>query len=293
MCFVGGSVAVSGVLHDAPFLTAQALRYGIAFALLLVWVRCTRRRLHRPRGAEWAWLTAVAICGLVLFNVALVYGSQHAEPAVLAVAVACVPIALALTDPNVRILTASAVVSVGAVAVQGVGRCDTTGMLWALVVFGCEIAFTLLALPVLGRHGPEGVSVHTTWLAAGLFAILGLAIEGPAAAASLNVGDMAAIGYLALVVTAVAFVLWYSCVGMLGPSRAGLLTGIAPVAAAATGIALSGQIPAPGVWAGMVLIAAGLGLGLGGRRRAQNQAVAAASCRASSSAIERTYVAER
>jgi hypothetical protein len=35
-------------------------------------------------------------------------------------------------------------------------------MAWAVVVFGCEAAFTLLAIPVLGRHGPWGVSVHTT-----------------------------------------------------------------------------------------------------------------------------------
>ena len=37
--------------------------------------------------------------GLVLFNVALVAGSRHAEPAVLGVAVACVPPVLAVIGP--------------------------------------------------------------------------------------------------------------------------------------------------------------------------------------------------
>nr|MDT0526947.1 EamA family transporter [Streptomyces sp. DSM 41633] len=91
MTFVGGSEAVSGALADAPLHTAQALRYSIACVRFLAWVRVTRRPLRRPQGTEWLWLLGVTVTGLVLFNVALVYGSRHAEPAVLAVAVACVP----------------------------------------------------------------------------------------------------------------------------------------------------------------------------------------------------------
>lgn len=50
-------------------------------------------------------------------------------------------------------------------------------------MLGCEVGFTRLAVPVLWRHGPGGVSVHTTWLAAVIFAAVifagvGLAHEG-------------------------------------------------------------------------------------------------------------------
>jgi drug/metabolite transporter (DMT)-like permease len=271
MTFVGGSVAVSGVLADAPLNTAQALRYAIACALLVAWVRVTGRRLHRPRGTEWLWLIGVAVTGLVVFNYALVYGSRHAEPAVLAVAVACVPVALAAIgpllegrSPRARVLAAAVVVSAGAIVVEGLGRSDAIGLLWALTVFVCEAGFTLLALPLLGRHGPEGVSVHTTWIAASMFAVLALSTEGWRAAAAFDVGDLLAIGYLAVGVTAVAFILWYSCVHWLGAGRAGLLTGIAPIAAAAIGVPLTGA-PGPAVWAGIALIAAGLVLGLGAK----------------------------
>lgn len=269
MTFVGGSVAVSGALADAPLHTAQALRYGLACILLLGWVRLTGRPLRRPRGTEWLWLLGVTLTGLVLFNVALVYGSRHAEPAVLAVAVAGVPVALATVGPMVegrrpraRILLAAGVVTAGAVVVQGLGRCDAVGLFWALVVFGCEAGFTLLAIPVLGPHGPAGVSVHTTWLAAVIFGALGLTTEGWGAATRFDGGDVAAIGYLAVAVTALAFILWYTCVRWLGAGRAGLLTGVAPVAAAAIGIPLTGDIPAAPVWVGIALIACGLVLGL-------------------------------
>lgn len=271
MTFVGGSVAVSGVLADAPLNTAQALRYAIACALLVAWVRVTGRRLHRPRGAEWLWLIGVAVTGLVVFNYALVYGSRHAEPAVLAVAVACVPVALAAIgpllegrSPHAKVLAAAVVVSAGAIVVEGLGRSDAVGLLWALTVFVCEAGFTLLALPLLGRHGPEGVSVHATWIAATMFAVVAVSTEGPTAATTFDVGDVLAIGYLAVGVTAVAFILWYSCVHWLGAGRAGLLTGIAPIAAAAIGVPLTGA-PGPAVWAGVALIAVGLVLGLGAR----------------------------
>ncbi|MCV7288484.1 DMT family transporter [Mycolicibacterium wolinskyi] len=270
MTFVGGSVAVSGALADAPLHTAQALRYAIACMLLLAWVRLTDRPLRRPRGAEWLWLLGVTASGLVLFNVALVHGSQHAEPAVLAVAVACVPIALATVGPlleghrpHTRILFAALVVSVGAVVVEGLGRADAIGLAWAIVVFVCEAGFTLLAVPVLAAHGPAGVSVHTTWLAAAMFGVLALTTEGWRAAADFDAGEVLAIGYLAVGVTAIAFILWYTCVRGLGTGRAGLLTGVAPVAAAVIGILLTGDIPGVAVWCGVGLIGCGLATGLG------------------------------
>ncbi|MEV4276668.1 DMT family transporter [Actinoplanes xinjiangensis] len=286
MIFVGGSVAVSGHLADAPMYTVQALRYAVACLLLLVWAHLIRRRpptrhaarspspvrrppVLRPRGREWGWLLGVTATGLVIFNVALVQGSRHAEPAVIGVAVACVPILLAAAGPVLegrrpaaRVLTAATVVTAGAMLVQGLGRTDATGLFWAAVTFACEAAFTLLAVPVLGRHGPLGVSVHATWLGAAMFAVLGLYTEGPAAVSRIHLDDLLAGAYLAVLVTAVAFLLWYTCVARIGTGRAGLLTGLAPIAAAATGVALGGPLPSPAVWLGITTVAAGLALGL-------------------------------
>ena len=269
MICVGGSVAVSSVLSGQPMLTAEAVRYALACALLVALARLAGRPILLPRGAEWIWLSGIAGAGLVLFNVALVQGSRHAEPAVLGVAVACVPALLAVAGPLLEgsrpralVVGAGLVVTCGAALVEGVGRTDAAGLGWAVVVFGCEAAFTLMAVPLLGRHGPWGVSVHSTWLAAAAFAVLGLVREGPGAALRLDGSDWLAIGYLAVAVTAVAFVLWYSCVGLLGASRAGLLTGVAPAAAAVTGVLLGGPAPRPLVWAGMAVVGAGLAVGL-------------------------------
>ena len=268
MVCVGGSVAVSSVLAGAPVYTAEAVRYGAACLLLVALARLTGRRITWPRKTEWLWLSGIAVTGLVVFNLALVEGSRHAEPAVLGVAVACVPAVLALigpllegTRPRTAAVTAALTVTCGAGLVQGLGRTDAIGVAWAVAVFGCEAAFTLLAIPVLGRHGPWGVSVHATWLATVMFAVLGAINEGPHAVTKLDRADWLAVGYLAVAVTAAAFVLWYSSVRRLGASRAGLLTGIAPVAAAVSGVLLGGPAPRPLVWAGIAVVAAGLALG--------------------------------
>jgi drug/metabolite transporter (DMT)-like permease len=269
MVCVGGSVAVSGVLSDAPLLSAQAVRYAAACLLLVLLARIGRRPVVIPRGVEWLWLLGITATGLFFFNIALIEGSRHAEPAVLGVAVACVPLILAVVGPiqegrrpSPLVLIAALVVTCGAALVQGVGRSDAMGLLWALVVLGCEASFTLLAVPLLGRFGPWGVSVHTTWLAAVVFAAIGAVREGPSALARLTAGEVLAVGYLAVAVTAVAFVLWYYCVGQLGAARAGLLTGVAPVAAAASGVALGGPAPRLLVWVGIAVVVCGLVIGL-------------------------------
>jgi drug/metabolite transporter (DMT)-like permease len=268
MVFVGGSVAVSGILDDAPVLTVQALRYAVACLLLLLYARSTGYRPKWPVGAEWLWFGGVVLTGMFVFNLALVHGAKHAEPAVLGVAVACVPVLLALAGPALegrgaapRLVLSAVVVTAGAALVQGLGRADRTGLLWALVTFACEAGFTLLAVPVLGRHGPIGVSVHATWLAAALFGVAGMAVEGSGAVLRLTGADLLAGAYLAVAVTALAFVLWYTCVSRLGSARAGLLTGIAPIAAAVTGVALGGAMPGALVWLGIAVVVAGLVLG--------------------------------
>jgi len=293
MVFVGGSVAVSGALTGAPVLTLQALRYAVACLLLLLFARRSGVRLVAPRGAEWLWLGGVVVTGMFVFNLALVHGARHAEPAVLGVAVACVPILLAVAGPALqghrplpRLVGAAVVVTAGAALVQGLGRADRAGLLWAVVTFACEAGFTLLAMPVLGRHGPLGVSVHATWMAAALFGACGLIADGPSAALHLGRTALLAGAYLAVAVTAVAFVLWYTCVTRLGAARAGLLTGIAPIAAAVTGVLMGGPAPRPLVWAGVLTVAGGLALGLKPRHTGSTAThpatVNPSSCRAAS-----------
>lgn len=154
---------MSHTLIAAPLFTAQAIRYAAATLVLYALARSVRVPIVRPRGREWLWLAGIAATGLVLFNVAVVRGVAHAEPAVIAVAVACVPILLGIIGPLLerqsprrQILLAAVVVTAGSGLVEGAGRTDAVGVAWAAVALLCESAFTLLAVPVLPRHGAWG-----------------------------------------------------------------------------------------------------------------------------------------
>jgi drug/metabolite transporter (DMT)-like permease len=235
-------------------------------------------------------LSGVAGTGLVLFNVAIVRGVAHAEPAVIAVAVAAVPLVLAVAGPLAArarpaapVVAGAAIVSVGAALVAGAGRADAVGIAWAAVVLACEVAFTLLAVPVLGRLGPWGVSLHAVWLAAVALAVLGVVCEGPAAVTTLDQADVLAAAHLAVVVTALAFLLWYTAVTRIGAARAGLFTGVAPIAAAAGGVLLGGPAPALPVWAGIALVAAGIATALAPRQSLRGSAPVDQSAHATSS----------
>jgi drug/metabolite transporter (DMT)-like permease len=258
MILVGSSVGVSAVL---------------AAAALVALARARRVPLAWPRGREWLWLAGLAATGLVLFNVAIVRGVAVAQPAMVAVAVACAPVLLGVLGPLLqrqapqrRVVAAAVIVTLGAATVESTGRATLAGLGWVALALGCEAAFTLLAVPVLGRHGAWGVSVHSVWLGAAMFAVLALITEGPAAVTRLSGADLGAVVWLAAVVTVAAFVLWYSAVAALGPARAGLLTGIAPVSAALSGIITGSRAPTIAMWAGMASLAVGLRAGARARR---------------------------
>lgn len=104
--------------------------------------------------------------------------------------------------------------------------------------------------------------MHAVWLGALMLAGLTVVFEGTAGLSSLGRTQWAAVGYLAVMVTAVAFLLWYRTVAAVGAGRAGLLTGIAPLAAAGAGVLTGSGVPGPAVWLGLLVVIAGLGAGL-------------------------------
>jgi drug/metabolite transporter (DMT)-like permease len=269
MVLVGASVSISRDLVGVPLLWAQAVRYGLAALIFVAVKRRAGAGVYRPRGGDWLWLGGIAATGLVLFNVALIIGSAHAEPAALAVAVACAPVLLGAFGPLLeggtpprRVLVAAVAVTLGSILVEGTGRTDAAGALWALVILGCEVAFTLLAIPVLGRHGAWGVSLHSVWMATAMLVVAGVVAEGPGALARVGLVAWGVVVAQA-VMTVVAFVLWYTTVSVVGAARAGLLTGIAPISAALIGLVAGASLPGPFVWLGMGTVLGGLALGRG------------------------------
>ena len=272
MFAVGTGVTVSAQLVDYPIFAAQGVRYLAAAAILVGAVLVLRRPFPWPRGTDWLWLVGVAVTGLVIFNIAIIRSVEHSEPAAVAILIGAVPLVLLLADsirlrrrPSSLLVAGAVLVVVGAALVQGGGRTTFEGLAWAFVALLCEAAFTLLAVPVLGRLGPVGVSIHTCWIAALVLGALALGIDGAGALPPMHAGAIGALAYLAVIQTALAFSLWYSAVGILGPAVAGLFAGVMPIAAAVTGVVPGLTTVTPVVIGGSILVGIGIALGLSAR----------------------------
>ncbi|MFD4957632.1 DMT family transporter [Microbacterium sp. NPDC058389] len=270
MALTGSSVAVIGATGALPSFSLQAARYALAatvVAAALGWrVGRTGAGLPRPALADVGWAVAGAAVGLVGFNLVMLVGVRHAEPAVLGSAVACIPLVLAVAGPlaagrapSGRLVVGGLVVSAGAVLVTGWGRTDAVGVLCAVGLVVCEAAFTLCAGRGAARLGSVAYTLWTCIVAAAAFGALAVVVERPDAAALLR--SIVPVLYLGLAVTAAAFVLWFAAVARLGADRAGLCAGAAAPASVLTAMLLGAPAPAPLVGAGLMLIVAGLVIG--------------------------------
>jgi drug/metabolite transporter (DMT)-like permease len=273
MAIVGSSFAVLDTLRAYPQAGGQAVRYAVGAALLFL---LAGRWLPRPTGRQLTRLALLAASGLAAFNLLVMAAEASMDPGSVGVIVAAVPVLLALAGPlqagrrpEKRVVGAAVMVTVGAAAVQGLGGEVTAGGLAAaLGALGCEAAFSLLAAPLLKPLGPVAVSAWAAILAVPMLFAIGLVADGPQnLLRTPTTSELLGLAWLAVAVTAVAFVLWYSAVRALGVELTGLLSGVLPVSALVVAALLGRADLTAGRLAGATLVGLGIAAGLLARRK--------------------------
>ncbi len=258
MLLVGGSVAASSLLVDYPILGGQGVRYLLAGALLAGWACLRRHPLPRPRPREWGWLIGLGALGLAGLSVAMIEASRAADPVGLGVIIGAAPLAIVLIGsatarrrPTRRLLAAAVVVTLGAALAQfgvaaGSSPANLLGILLSFCALGGAVATTLCADPVLPRLGPLAVTIYSCTVA-GVLALTGAVVlhwtRGDPILRIPSCTELGALGYLAVVVTAIVFVAWYAAMSRLGAERTGIFNGLIPVASLlAVGVVGTGDI---------------------------------------------------
>jgi drug/metabolite transporter (DMT)-like permease len=268
MAIVGSSFAVLDTLRAYPQSGGQAVRYLVGAVLLFA---LAGRRLPRLTARQAGRLALLAASGLAAFNLLVMAAEASMDPGSVGVIVATVPVLLALAGPlqdgrrpQRRVIAAAALVAAGAAVVQGLGGEFTlAGMAAAIGALLCEAAFSLLAAPLLRPVGPVAVSAWAAVLAVPMLLALGLVIDGPDGLLRVPTATEAlGLAWLAVGVTAIAFLLWYSAVRALGVERTGLLTGVLPVSALVVAALLGRADLTAGRLAGATLVGAGIAAGL-------------------------------
>ncbi|WP_233834332.1 DMT family transporter [Paraburkholderia sp. ZP32-5] len=247
MIGVGSTVVVSKTIAAGlPPFSATALRFAIAFALLVIAMRWRGVRWPRLDRRDTLLVIAQAGAGSVGYTVLLISGMRLASAA----------------DAGVILGTLPAVSA--AVAMLALGERPAPALLGAIVlatagVLACTVHLDELRAPRVSASLPGNALVFAAVICEALFILLNRKLRTPVAPLPLSalmcgiglavalvpawlerpwtlpVDAAALLGvvYYALVPTLVGFVLWYAGAARISAAEAGLTTALVPVSALA------------------------------------------------------------
>ncbi|MEW2416096.1 DMT family transporter [Streptomyces sp. NPDC046866] len=269
----GGSyLAAKGITTADTVVAVLVLRFALVLPVLVLagW--------QRLRTLDAGQLRAAALLGLVLGGIFVLetYGVVHTSATnaglIISLTMIFTPLAEAALQrraPSPAFLAAAGLCVAGVVLLtQGAGLAAPG--LGDLLILGAALARTLhvlLTARTTAVRDADSLSLTTVQLAAatGVFAVLAAVPgtgDGPwAAAAAFGPAAWAGLAFLSVLCTLFAFFVQMWAVRRTSPSRVSLLLGTEPLWAAAAGIALGGEHPAPAVLAGAALVLAGTAWG--------------------------------
>lgn len=255
-------------LRDLPVFTVALGRTGIAAVFLLL-VLATTRTAPLPLLRRWKEFLLLGALRAAIPMSLIVWAQTRIESGVAGILNSTSPlftmvIAHLLTSDDrltPQKLTGCLIGVVGVVVMIGMEFVSRLGegMAGQLAMLGATCSYGFAA--VYGRRFDTGSNVAS---AAGMLSgatllilPLALAIDRPwtLSPGPLSIGALAG---LALLSTAVAFVVWFRLITTAGPSNTSLVTFLIPFAALGFGVLLLGEKPTYGSLLGLVIILAGL-----------------------------------
>ncbi|MDN3260904.1 DMT family transporter [Streptomyces sp. CSDS2] len=256
------------VRHVTP-PTGAALRYSIAAVAVLAVLAARRRTALRALRGSWRPLLAMSLIGVVLFNVLFFFGMRHTSPTNGALIQATNPLITALIagvcygERISRGHKIGTLVSFAGVAVLILGGSvrrlepPNIGDLLCVGATTCLALYSILG----GRYIKDSTPVVTTGLTtlmgcAGLWAVAWQSEPRPAPGvlAALPAGVWAALAFVGLLATVLAYVFWNYGVSHIGVADTTVFFHLVPVFTVLASLALGQPVTLLQIGAGLVVI---------------------------------------
>ncbi|RQG93892.1 DMT family transporter [Natrarchaeobius chitinivorans] len=264
-------VAISAGLRHFPPVLFAAFRYDVAGVLMLVYAVYAVDR-WRPRGHnEWGIVLVGSVLLIAAYHAFLFVGQQNTTAAAAAVLVSLSPV---LTTGFARALMPSDALSVvgvvgvllGVVGVAIIAQPDpanlfTTDVVAKLLVFCAAASFALGS--VLTRRIDADLPIETmeAWSMLGGAAIMhvvSLALREPIEPSAWTHPEaLGSLAYLAIVASAVGFLLYFDLLERLGAVEINMVSYVAPIFTALVGWLYLGEIVDAATLVGFGFIAVG------------------------------------
>lgn len=265
----GGSfLSIRTALDEIPVLTTVAFR--VALAALVLWAWVAVRGLPLPRDPRiWRALLVMGLLNNVLPFTLMAWGQLHIETGLTSILNAGTAIfgvlaaAILLVDERLTLRRAAGV-ALGflgvatAFGLENLAHFDLRSAAQIAVVAG-TVSYALAG--VWARTSLKGLApeVQAAGMLTGssfVLVPLALALDGPVLPRQAD--TIAAIGYYAVVATALAYLLYFRVLAMAGSGNTMLCTLMVAPVAILLGALVRGEVLAPGTYAGFALLALGL-----------------------------------
>jgi drug/metabolite transporter (DMT)-like permease len=235
-------------------------------SVILVPIALLRVDLRAVFG-HWPWVVAFAAVEIAIPWVFLGWAEQHVSSSLAALLVAAVPLVgavIAVVTGGTDRLGRRGVAGLG-IGIIGVGAIVGTDLEaanpLALLAIGVVVLGYALGPAILSRRLQGVPSVGVMAMSLVLCALLYAPIAAVQRPVTLPSGDViAAVVILAVVCTAMAFVLFAALISEIGPVRATVITYVNPAVAAVLGVVVLGEVFTPAMAVGFALVIAGSAL---------------------------------
>ncbi|MBB5321913.1 DMT family transporter [Marinobacter oulmenensis] len=267
----GGSFFFIGVaVSDLPPLTIVALRVGIA--AIALWCFALATGLRPPRQLRvWVAFMGMGLLNNVIPFALIVWGQTQIASGLASILNAATPIftvvvaGMLLPDERATTLKLTGVTIGFLGVVVMIGLPALTGgdnLLAQLAIIAATLSYAFAG--VYGRRF-RAMNISPITTAAGqvtgsaiILTPVALAVDGPVDFAQVNPGSIGAVAALALLSTAVAYVLYFRLLASAGATNLLLVTLLVPVSAIILGAWFLNETLETVHFAGMALIALGL-----------------------------------
>jgi drug/metabolite transporter (DMT)-like permease len=259
--------------------------FRVALAALILLPLAAKSGALRGLRSRLGAIAAFAVFEVVGPFPLIAYGEQHVDSSLAAIIIAALPLTIALLairfDDEERVHGSRLIgLFVGLGGVVVLFGLDVSGsseeLLGALAILLATVGYAIGPM-IIKKHLASVGSPLGPMAVALLFAAIMLAPAAALSAPSESPSSDAwgAMIVLGVVCTALAFVLWFTLISEIGPSRASVITYVNPVVAVALGVTFLDEPVTATAVAGLLLILAGSWLSTGGKPPAGLHAVVA------------------
>lgn len=256
------------VIHATDPVTLGVFRFGTGFLILLPIALIVKSRW--PKGRDWI---AVALLGIlfffafsVLFNLAYAYTTAARGALTLStmpLTTMLVGAAFGIEPINARKTVGVLIAMAGVLLALMLGLSGAPAGAWRgelimLAATFCMSLYNVWSRPFIKRSDPLAFLTAGMGAAALCLLVWALLIDGFAAAAQFGAPQWLAVGYLGVIGSAVAFILWVFALGRTSPTKTAVTITVNPVFASIVGALAIGEGIGLNLIAGLAAVAVGI-----------------------------------